>query len=113
MLNALSSKAAEHGLLVLLACHRIRVQYPGPSLHSEWPGDWDGLWYERHEWPESRILANWGRLANSGLCSQWNVVAADLMNEPHSGGWGRGGASRDWRLGAQRLGEGVLGHCKR
>ena len=35
------------------------------------------------------------------------------QNEPHGGGWGRGGYSKDWRLGAQRLGNGVLQSCRR
>ena len=41
------------------------------------------------------------------------MLGADLMNEPHGGGWGRGGAQMNWRLGAQRLGGGVLRSCPR
>ena len=63
MLQVIVSKAAEHGILVLLACHRIRAFYndlPGEkSVHSEWPGDWDGLWYDP-EWSEgTRRRAAW------------------------------------------------------
>ena len=115
MLQVIVSKAAEHGILVLLACHRIRAFYndlPGEkSVHSEWPGDWDGLWYDP-EWSEARVLKNWAKLSDA-FCGAWNVLGADLMNEPHGGGWGRGGAQMDWRLGAQRLGNGVLRSCPR
>mmetsp|Transcript_34602 Transcript_34602/g.76054 ORF Transcript_34602/g.76054 Transcript_34602/m.76054 type:complete len:653 (-) Transcript_34602:916-2874(-) len=111
MLQVVSSKAAEHGILILLACHRLRMQYPGQSLHAEWPGDWDGLWFDNY-WTENRIIGNWQKLAERGLCAAWNVVAVDLMNEPHGAGWGRGGR-KDWRLGAQRLGNAVLKACPR
>mmetsp|Transcript_61590 Transcript_61590/g.102477 ORF Transcript_61590/g.102477 Transcript_61590/m.102477 type:complete len:601 (-) Transcript_61590:127-1929(-) len=110
MLQVVASKAARHGILVLLACHRIRATYPGPSLHAEWPGSWDGLWYDS-TWTESRLLDNWHKLANY-FCDAWNVIGVDLMNEPHGAGWGRGG-TRDWRQGAQRLGNGVLARCSR
>ena len=92
MLQVIVSKAAEHGILVLLACHRIRAFYndlPGEkSVHSEWPGDWDGLWYDP-EWSEARVLKNWAKLSDA-FCGAWNVLGADLMNEPHGGGWGQG-----------------------
>ena len=39
------------------------------------------------------------------LCTR--RASQDLMNEPHGAGWGRGGERKDWRLGAQRLGDGV------
>ena len=78
MLQVIASKAAEHGILVLLACHRIRVTYPGKSQHAEWPGNWNGLWYDR-EWTEGRILRNWKMLAMRGFCDAWNVIGVDLM----------------------------------
>ena len=61
------------GILVLLACHRIRAFYndlPGEkSVHSEWPGDWDGLWYDP-EWSEARVLKNWAKLSDAFCCSR-------------------------------------------
>jgi len=111
VLELITSRAAEHGILVLLACHRLRVEYSGDSLHAEWPGSWDGLWYDE-EWSEAKILDNWAELARR-FCAAWNVIGVDLMNEPHGAGWGRGGDAKDWKLGAQRLGNGVLQHCPR
>ena len=94
MLETIVKKAAEHNIVVLLAAHRIHSHYPGQSLHAEWPGNWDGLWFDG-QYPESRILQSWGKLA-AVLCDQWNVLGADLMNEPHGGGWGKGGSRKDW-----------------
>ena len=47
-----------NGILVLLACHRLRVEYSGDSLHAEWPDSWAGLWYDA-EWSAAKILDNW------------------------------------------------------
>ena len=58
VLELITSRAAEHGILVLLACHRLRVEYSGDSLHAEWPDSWDGLWYDE-EWSAAKILDNW------------------------------------------------------
>lgn len=47
-------------------------------------------------------MHSWDKLA-AALCKQWNVVAADLQNEPHSSSWGKGGAL-DWNKAAERIG---------
>ena len=86
-LEVITSKAAQHGLLVLLACHRIRAHYGGKSLHSEWPGNWDGLWFEQASsdddddltgWTEDAILDSW-RVLSERFCNSWNVLGVDLM----------------------------------
>ena len=50
-------------------------------------------------------------LANT-LCPHWNAFAADLVNEPRKGSWGRG-SSNDWNKAAERIGDAVLDACPR
>ena len=47
------------------------------------------------------------------FCGQWNVIGADLLNEPWGGKWGEGGEQQDWAKAAERLGATVLGMCPR
>ena len=45
MLREVVRKAADKGILVMLACHRIRRFY-SDGIHAEWPSGWDGWWYD-------------------------------------------------------------------
>lgn len=102
MFAIIAREAAKRGILVMVACHRIR--------HDAWPGK--GLWYDQDiGWPVERIKASWTKLAAT-LCGQWNVVAADIVNEPHGASWGKG-TELDWNLGADDLGNHVQQECPR
>jgi hypothetical protein len=89
--------AAKRNVLVLLTCHRLRKTYATPEHPANWPGSWDGLWYERdynglsaHGYgtlTEHRVAELWANVAGT-FCGEWNVFAVDLMNEPHNGYWG-------------------------
>ena len=46
------------------------------------------------------------------LCGEWNVMGADLFNEPHRASWG-GPDQTDWAAAAERLAETVHRHCPR
>ena len=93
MFARLAEVAAEHGILILMACHRLRPD--------AWPGD--GLWYDE-ALTEARVLESWGRIA-ARLCGQWNIFAVDLQNEPHKASWGKGlGEESDWGHAAERIG---------
>lgn len=71
MFLVLAREAAQRGLLVMIACHRVK--------HDAWPGA--GLWYDDSlGFTEDVVKESWSKLA-SVLCGQWNVVAADLVNE--------------------------------
>jgi len=72
------------------------------------------LWYTPAV-SEASIIADWQMLAQR-YANNTTVIGADLFNEPHADGtdpngtgscWGCGG-DRDWRLGAQRIGNAVL-----
>ena len=102
MFVKLAEVAAEHGILVMLACHRLRP--------SAWPGD--GKWFDRVI-TEEYVKLSWDKLAER-LCDKWNVFAVDLQNEPHASSWGLGmGEKSDWGHAAERLGNHVLSRCRR
>ena len=102
MFIILVREAAKRGILVMIACHRIK--------HDAWPGK--GLWYDLDlGWTVERVERSWSTMA-AALCSEWNVIAADLVNEPHGSSWAKG-RDIDWNLGAERLGNHVLDECQR
>ena len=100
MFRSLAQHAAKHGILVMLTCHRTT---PGA-----WPGD--GLWFDK-DISEKQVLDSWSIVVDE-LCSQWNVFAADLQNEPHKASWGKG-RNTDWDKAAQRIGNHILSRCPR
>lgn len=103
MLQAVVDAAAKHNILVVLACERLSA--------GDWPGS--GLWYEEHgALNEAATQDSWSRLAQA-LCDRWNVVAADLMNEPHKATWAMNDPRTDWDQGATRVGNHVLNQCSR
>ena len=63
MFKVLAHRAGQHGLIVLITCHRLTP--------TAWPGN--GLWYSK-EISEAKVLESWGKMA-SALCDQWNVFA--------------------------------------
>ena len=102
MFRKLAEEAAERGILVLMAAHRLTPD--------AWPGD--GFWYSE-EVPESKVLESWAKVS-AELCSQWNVFGADLHNEPHASAWAKPqGPAVDWPKAATRIGNFVLGACGR
>ena len=132
MFVKLAEVAAEHGVLVMMACHRLNKD--------AWPGD--GLWFDKTT-TEQRVLDSWSKVA-AKLCSQWNVFAVrarvlrgraqrwgmkhtplthascvsslaqvDLQNEPHSASWAKGDPATDWGQAAGRIGNHVLSKCPR
>lgn len=93
-------KAADRRLLVMVNAHR--------TVADAWPGE--GLWYD-DKVSEANVIRSWTVLANT-LCPHWNAFAADLVNEPRKGSWGRG-SSNDWNKAAERIGDAVLDACPR
>lgn len=65
MFQVLAKEAAKRGIIVLLACHRVK--------HDAWPGS--GLWYDdKLGMSEARVRESWDAVAKA-LCGQWNVFA--------------------------------------
>ena len=101
MFLRMAQEAADQHLLVMMAAHRLRPD--------AWPGD--GLWYDGRL-TEADVLDSWTKVANT-LCTQWNVFAVDLMNEPHAASWGTGNRATDWNSAAERIGNHILRLCPR
>ena len=95
ILEQLVDGAAAHGLLVLFDLHRLQA--------SRWPDD--GLWYSAGV-TINDIKAVWDTV-QARFCNRWNVMGADLLNEPHGAKWG------DWARTASDLGNFVLSKCQR
>ncbi len=100
-------KASELGIYVLLDYHRIGCQYIEP------------LWYNE-TFTEKDYINTWVKVAKI-FGKYWNVIGADLKNEPHSisGGdeayydnksatWGMNNNKTDWNLAAERIGKAIL-----
>ena len=68
-------EAAKRGILILLACHRLRRFYADGD-HAEWPRGWDGWWFDdQHGLPMAKVQSLWGEMATI-FCSEWNVFGA-------------------------------------
>jgi len=104
-------EAATRGILILLACHRLRRSYAN-GIHDEWPTGWDGWWYDNaHGLPMSRVMTLWEEMAGL-FCQEWNVFGADVFNEPSQARWNTRGAN-DWGTAAGQLGNSVHDGCPR
>ena len=102
MFEKMAREASKRGILVMIACHRIKGD--------AWPGK--GMWYDESlGFSEEVVKQSWSKLAKA-LCPHWNVIAADLQNEPHSSSWAKD-PNTDWNLGAARIGNHVLSQCPR
>jgi endoglucanase len=102
ILDKIVTAAGTIGLRVILDNHRSEA---GNSAEAS------GLWYTA-AFPETAWINNWVALSNRYL-NNTTVIGVDLRNEPHnatSGGacWGCGTTTNDWRLAAERAGNGVL-----
>lgn len=102
MFLRIAEVAAEYGVVVMIACHRLAPK--------AWPGD--GKWFDKAI-TEKDVLESWS-LVTAKLCNQWNVIAADLQNEPHASSWGKEmGGESDWGHASERIGNHVLSTCPR
>ena len=95
MLEVLVDGASDNGLLVLFDLHRLKS--------TRWPDD--GLWYTAGV-SMNEVKAVWDTM-QARFCNRWNVIGADLLNEPHGAKWG------EWANAATDLGNFVLSKCQR
>tara|TARA_B110001452_G_scaffold260341_1_gene257737 strand:+ start:1811 stop:4387 length:2577 start_codon:yes stop_codon:yes gene_type:complete len=98
-LLVIAQAAARHNVLVTLMCGRL-------TPHDA-PGN--GLWYNEVV-PEEETMRSWTHLARS-LCSQWNIFAVDLFDEPHGTTWASTDPATNWHAAAQRIGNHVHSLC--
>lgn len=95
VLERVVDAAASHGILVLLDLHRLRS--------TSWPDG--GLWYTDGVTIDT-VISMWDRI-QSRFCSRWNVIGADLLNEPYGARW------TEWTQAAAKIGASVLSGCSR
>ena len=95
ILERVVDAAAKRGILVLLDLHRLEA--------ARWPHD--GLWYKPGVTLKT-LKDAWDRL-QARFCQRWNVLGADIFNEPHGAKW------KDWTVAAAELGNAVLSKCAR
>lgn len=97
LMDKIVEGAEARGLKIILDNHRS-TSGGGPES--------GGLWYTS-DYPESRWISDWKRLAlrykNSAA-----VIGVDLRNEPYGACWGCGDPSKDWRRAAEKAGNAVL-----
>lgn len=101
--RAVIRTAAEYNLLILLDVHRMRnddVQAPG-------------LWYTK-EFSEQNLFDTWTTLC-SEFGEEWNVLGADIINEPWNVTWGSDDPDSDgptnWKPVVERLTDYVHKQC--
>ncbi|KAF1315499.1 Cellulase-8, endo-1,4-beta-glucanase, partial [Globisporangium splendens] len=93
---------ARHDLLVLLDAHVLVAGGPITPL-----------WYDEQRRDETKewLSKTWGILATRYKYA-WNVIGADLNNEPHGiASWGNGQENTDWRLAALKVSTQILHTC--
>ena len=62
----------------------------------------DGLWYDS-KYPQETTLKAWNMMVERYKDS-WNVVAADVFNEPFDATWGTGDTSTDFNTWCETVG---------
>eukprot|EP00899_Mesostigma_viride_P027047 jgi/Mesvir1/7527/Mv19276-RA.1 len=101
VLDLLVKKAADRNILILLDMHRL-----------EWAKPKTDLWYSAN-FTEDMLMETWGLLMDR-YCDAWNVIGADLFNEPKGKAtWAHNDPATDWGAAATRLGQHVQSWCPR
>lgn len=100
ILDVVVREAGQRSLFVLLDMHRLSA---GDRNNALW---WDG------SVSEASLIGAWQVLAKRH-CESWNVIGADLMNEPWGAAWGHGAHDQDWAAAAERIGAAVAEACPR
>lgn len=99
VVKAVVREAADNNVLVLLDLHRLKSH----AIKSE------GLWYSG-EVSEDRLVYVWKLLCDR-VKDEWNVMGADVFNEPWRALWNSQNKSADWKRAAQRIGDSVHESC--
>ena len=77
VLQYIIHEAGKRGILILLACHRLKRFY-SDGIHAEWPSGWDGWWFDdKAGLSFKQVQSLWGEMANT-FCLQWNVFGAGM-----------------------------------
>lgn len=92
VLDVLIRAFGDAGIVVMLDMHSLE---PGGYME-------DGLWYDS-KYPQETTLKAWNMMVDR-YKDQWNVVAADVFNEPFDATWGTGDSSTDFNTWCETVG---------
>lgn len=99
VVKAIIRKAANYGILILLDMHRLENHEVKSA----------GLWYSQ-TMPEERLFTVWRELCEH-VGDEWNVLGADIFNEPWNSLWNSSDKSADWKQASERLGNLIHEKC--
>jgi len=89
IMDHIIESARERGIAVMLDLHRLHKEYISP------------LWYSPtdSEYTSDSFFQAWFRILDHALPKHPNIIAIDMLNEPHDQAtWGTGDYATDWRL---------------
>eukprot|EP01083_Nonionella_stella_P000418 1201_1 len=92
VMDKIIEACADAGIIVMLDMHSLE---PGGYME-------DGLWYDS-KYPQDTTLKAWNMMVDR-YKNQWNVVAADIFNEPFDGTWGTNAPSTDFNTWCETVG---------
>lgn len=99
VVKAITRKAADYDLLILLDMHRLENHEVKSA----------GLWYSK-TMPEERLFTVWKQLCQH-VGEEWNVLGADVFNEPWDSLWNSSDKSVDWKQASERVGNLIHENC--
>eukprot|EP00177_Eucheuma_denticulatum_P002978 GFKZ01005357.1.p2 GENE.GFKZ01005357.1~~GFKZ01005357.1.p2 ORF type:complete len:470 (-),score=45.51 GFKZ01005357.1:1860-3269(-) len=99
VVKTLIQKAADHNILILLDMHRLENH----EIQSA------GFWYSERV-PEESLFFVWKKLCEH-VGDEWNVLGADIYNEPWDSLWNSPNKSEDWKQASERLGNFIHQEC--
>jgi len=96
-------------IIKVLAYRKIGVLL---SMHTLTASESGGLWYDTSLDISEDDFLDAVDVLTSHLCSEtyWNIMGIDVKNEPSEATWGDD-SDTDFRLGAQKIGNRMLGGC--
>lgn len=100
LISSIAQKAAKEHVLILLDMHRLKNE----DVKSR------GIWYT-DDVPEDKLAAAWQILCKH-LKNEWNIIGADLVNEPWNATWSTSETDkRNWKRAAESLGNAIHDIC--
>lgn len=99
VLMAIIRTAASNNILIMLDIHRLKSK----DVQST------GYWHSENM-SEQRLFRVWDTLCNK-FAEEWNVLGADLFNEPYEALWNSSDKTKDWQFAAEQLGNRVHNKC--
>lgn len=101
ILRYIVRKAADENVLILLDVHRLK--------NTEAPQRTNGLWHSASV-TEDKLHDAW-RVLCKRFGDEWNIIGADLFNEPYEATWGSNKPLEDWKIASEKLTASIHDAC--